>query len=555
MRKTFRIKWMPHLLLWVFLAIVGGCASSDDEEGGYDDEAVGNQADQETDGEDAGGQENSYDNAEGEASDPYGNEESSEGDPYDEQGGAEGANNASGENNYAESDAAYSNEGMVSDTDNAAANTTAEGYNNVNNAPIEEQAALEQVEELPAAPAAEEQLAQSDGYQAPVEQAAPSPEQAVDEAPVARPIGGDNLFGGVPPVPGTRRIMAQGEAPEEYVVELGDSLYDICDQLLDEPEYWPKLWALNPFIKNPHFVFPGTRLRFYPGDEDNPPYLEVVSEDDVVPVDKHGLQEKDLVSQSTDEIDEQLGVMSDSRENQQGLEQTTTTVDSYGNYYYPRDLSVIVPAFIFSEEPANLGLVIGSPSGFTLLGEGNLVLIEGSGVAIGNTYLALRKSRDVYVEEAGYVGERYEVVAAIAVREALEDGIFLGKVVISRLGVLPDDILTGYKSVIRKVPVDPPKGGVGSGNIVVGFEYPEKRFGAAGNFVLLEKESGSLSVGQTVKIFQEYRKSSFLENVSDVTVGKVISDVYILDDSSDVYIGYAVRSDKEIWLGDTTLAN
>ncbi len=65
--------------------------------------------------------------------------------------------------------------------------------------------------------------------------------------------------------PGTRRILGPGEAPFEYTIKPGDTLYDICDQLIDDKDFWPKLWAANPQIHNPHFIKPGMKLRFYPG--------------------------------------------------------------------------------------------------------------------------------------------------------------------------------------------------------------------------------------------------------------------------------------------------
>src|SRR5262249_54111051 len=123
----------------------------------------------------------------------------------------------------------------------------------------------------------------------------------------AAPLPPPNDFSGAPPVPGTMRIMAEGEAPEEYLVQPGDTLFDICDQLLSEAGYWPKLWALNPEIKNPHFIFPNMRLRFYPGDDETPPYLQVVSEDDVIPIDKGDLDEAQLVAEKVVFPEEETG--------------------------------------------------------------------------------------------------------------------------------------------------------------------------------------------------------------------------------------------------------
>jgi hypothetical protein len=57
-----------------------------------------------------------------------------------------------------------------------------------------------------------------------------------------------------------------GEADREtytHVVVKGDTLWDICDSLYGNPWVWPKVWQLNPHITNPHWIYPGTKLRVY----------------------------------------------------------------------------------------------------------------------------------------------------------------------------------------------------------------------------------------------------------------------------------------------------
>lgn len=46
-------------------------------------------------------------------------------------------------------------------------------------------------------------------------------------------------------------------APKTYIVEKGDTLWDISSVFLDQPWLWPKLWRLNPEINNPHLIYPG----------------------------------------------------------------------------------------------------------------------------------------------------------------------------------------------------------------------------------------------------------------------------------------------------------
>lgn len=128
--------------------------------------------------------------------------------------------------------------------------------------------------------------------------------ESVDSKPVinAQPLIESNDFLGAPMVPGTMRYLAEGEAPEVYVVESGDTLFDICSQLLDEGAYWPKLWSMNPQIKNPHFIWPGMTLVFYPGNKDNPPFLEVAQDQDIVPIDKGGIKEEALMTSANGRV-------------------------------------------------------------------------------------------------------------------------------------------------------------------------------------------------------------------------------------------------------------
>jgi len=49
-----------------------------------------------------------------------------------------------------------------------------------------------------------------------------------------------------------------------YIVEEGDTLWDICEQFFDDPHFWPTLWAFNPQITNPHWIYPGDYVVIIP---------------------------------------------------------------------------------------------------------------------------------------------------------------------------------------------------------------------------------------------------------------------------------------------------
>jgi hypothetical protein len=104
---------------------------------------------------------------------------------------------------------------------------------------------------------------------------APAPVQRTRSAPSSS----TSMNGGAPSQPAheptlvlveeapQRVPLAEGH-PDEYVVQEGDTLWDIAGTFLKDPWFWPEVWYVNPQIENPHLIFPGDTLALvYIGDQ------------------------------------------------------------------------------------------------------------------------------------------------------------------------------------------------------------------------------------------------------------------------------------------------
>ncbi|HEU4381917.1 MAG TPA: LysM peptidoglycan-binding domain-containing protein [Anaeromyxobacteraceae bacterium] len=105
------------------------------------------------------------------------------------------------------------------------------------------------------------------------EPAEPPPEEGEKSVNLNR--AAEQLEGAAPEVePGPAAAPGAAQPPDTYTVKPGDTLWDLSGRFLNNPWYWPKVWSYNPEITNPHWIYPGNVVRFFPSAEEAPTRVE-----------------------------------------------------------------------------------------------------------------------------------------------------------------------------------------------------------------------------------------------------------------------------------------
>lgn len=74
--------------------------------------------------------------------------------------------------------------------------------------------------------------------------------------------------------------LAKDAYLENYKIQQGETLWSLSHVLYGDGNYWPRVWAQNHGITNPHLIRPGHMLQFLMGSEDDTPAFRFTEEDD-----------------------------------------------------------------------------------------------------------------------------------------------------------------------------------------------------------------------------------------------------------------------------------
>ncbi len=310
------------------------------------------------------------------------------------------------------------------------------------------------------------------------------------------------------------------EAGFYYTIQKGDTLWDLSSRFFDSPWVWPELWEENQQIPNPHWIYPGERIRlFQQSGKDS--FVLTLPETEPLPV----AVQKDVEPVQTEELPYF----------------EYTLIDRVG--------------FIRKDPLQPLGAIFKVEDEKRMISSGDLVyvrsidgekdlLIPGSRYVI---YRMLNPTDDKQINRR--YGKQYFILGVAEVINKGE-GFVLAKVIESFATIRLDDLLMPYQRRSPKITLTPSPEGL-RGKIIAAEHHNR----IIGDYTVIFIDKGSedqVEPGQRYRIFYQEKQRLDPTAKKEVLLPPVDYGVFVvLHTELHTATAMVIKADSNIGPGDT----
>ena len=321
-------------------------------------------------------------------------------------------------------------------------------------------------------------------------------------------------------VKGTVTGQAGAQVPELHVVQKGDTLWSLCSRYFNDPWRWPRLWAANPIITNPHWIFPGDVIRL---GEGNP--APALASSAPIPAERHG-----LISVN------RMGAMG-------------------GNGVLLRELG-----FLEAKDLPQAATITGSREEKIILSTGDQAYLrypKESPLRAGERYSVFTTDTDTPIVDAisGKVyGYLVRILGDIVVNQIAENDVARGTLVDT---VNPIERGARVSAFVRQFKSIEPRPSTVNLEARVIATFAASTLLSAGDFVVLNRgKRDGVQVGNRTFVIRRgdgYRGTLESWEVHDPeSPREVVGEILVVDVRDDASVAWIARSNKELRVGELT---
>ncbi|MBM4277972.1 MAG: LysM peptidoglycan-binding domain-containing protein [Deltaproteobacteria bacterium] len=252
----------------------------------------------------------------------------------------------------------------------------------------------------------------------------------------------------------TLSIMAQEKKETEgvYTIKKGDTLWDITAKFLKDPFLWPKLWQRNPYITNPHWIYPGNTVRLSA-------FEEAKKEEPHKPVEEKPREVKEVKPEAA-EVKEvkKVGPPPVVEKKLEAVVEKKLEVIAEKQ---PVEEKKVIPeirsaGFIAAFDYKGIGVVLDNKEGKNLMAEGDVLYLAfktAETILIGNKYTIFRASdiiRDTVTEKK--IGRKYSISGNIEIIDQFGN-FYTARVLEAFDAIYKGDMIQPYSKERMKIEV------------------------------------------------------------------------------------------------------